>query len=781
MVGRSATTGVARHGPTRLILYVVVLLLVGAVAWFAANLNGARVPLILGRVPGTLALALTAVALRQVAVTPGLPADARRFWNQIALAAALCTAGTVIGGYHMVRTSGNEAALPLPAAVLDIGAVLGAVWALLRIPIGHRRVGDWVRLLLDGATIILGATLFVWYLAFAPLLDSQHSLATVWAPLAVGVICLAGISAVIKVVLAGAGPVDMGALRLLGIGLLVGAVAAAFAMIIRPNSQMVPGFLFVPVISLVAILAGERQRRVVEQPSVQPAVRGRPYSRLPYVAVAATDVLLVAATAGPSDERRHVVVAGVITITALVVVRQLVAFVENARLVDQLREREDQLRHQASHDELTQLANRALFSERVDAAFSAGSVDGLAVLLVDLDDFKTVNDTLGHDTGDSLLTIAARRIEHCVRPQDTVARLGGDEFAVLLQRPCDIGVASVAERILSSLTKPLVVDRYQLLVQASIGIAVARPGDDPGTLLRNADIAMYAAKERGKGRFARYVPGMAARVLDHAQLGAQLRQALDDSQLHLLYQPIVRFTDWRVIGVEALVRWRHPVRGLVLPSAFIPAAERTGLIVPLGRWALREACRQKALWSKTHGEGSLVTVGVNVSGRQLQEPAFANEVARTLHEAGLQPHNLVLEVTENAVLTGGQVLDTLKTLRGFGVSLALDDFGTGQSSLELVNTCPVDTLKLDKSFVDSVTDGGQHAAVATAVVQMAKALGLNTVAEGIESKEQADCLVELGYCSGQGFHLLPPTPADELDEILSRRVLQGLLPQRVER
>jgi diguanylate cyclase (GGDEF)-like protein len=485
--------------------------------------------------------------------------------------------------------------------------------------------------------------------------------------------------------------------------------------------------------------------------------------------VAATDMMLIAASVGPADERRYVVVGGAITITALVVVRQLVTFVENARLVDQLRQREDQLRHQASHDELTQLANRALFSERVDAALGAGSADPLAVLLVDLDDFKTVNDTLGHDTGDALLATVAGRIRQCVGPDDTVARLGGDEFAVLLRPPCDDGVDAAAERILGSVAEPAIVNGYHLLVQASIGIAVARPGDDPGTLLRNADIAMYTAKERGKGRSAHYVPGMAARVREYAQLGAQLREALDDGQLYLVYQPIVRFADGRIVGVEALVRWRHPVRGLLLPGAFISAAERTGLIVPLGRWALREACRQKALWSKVHGEDSPVTVAVNVSGRQLQEPAFVNEVANAVHEAGLRPDNVVLEVTENAVLTGGQVLDTLTTLRDFGVGLALDDFGTGQSSLGLVNTCPVDTLKLDKSFVDGITDGGQHAAIATAVVQMAKALGLDAVAEGIESKEQAECLVELGYRCGQGFHLLPPKPAAELDDILSRR------------
>jgi len=764
-------TGETRREPTRLVLYVVIVLTAGAAAWFAANLHGPLGPQVLGRVPGTVALTLAAVSLRRAAVAPGLPAGARRFWNQIALVAALCAVGAVIRGYNMLRAPGDERGLPAVTAVIYLVAMLGAVWALLRIPIGPRTTSDWIRLSLDGATVVLGASLFVWYLAFAPMLAGDHGLGTVWAPLAIGGVCLAGLSAVIKVVLAGAGPIDPGALRLLGVGLLVGGISAGFATITMPSSHVAPGHLLVPVICWVVIVAGERQRRAARQPSPQPRRRGRPYSLLPYSAVAATDVLLVLATVGPAEDRRHVVVAGAITITTLVVVRQLVAFVDNARLVDQLREREDQLRHQASHDALTQLANRALFGERVDAALGAGPSDVLAVLLVDLDDFKTVNDTLGHDVGDALLAAVARRIQSCVRPDDTVSRLGGDEFAVLLQKPCPREVDSIAERILGSLTRPLLVDGCQLLVQASIGVAIARPGDDSGTLLRNADIAMYAGKERGKGRFVRYVPGMAAQILEHAQLGAQLRQALDDSQLHLLYQPIVQFADRRIIGVEALVRWRHPVRGLVPPIAFIPAAERTGLIVPLGRWALREACRQKAVWSKAHGDACPATVGVNVSGRQLQEPGFADEVTDAVHEAGLQPHNLVLEVTETAVLTGGHVLKTLKALHDFGVSLALDDFGTGQSSLGLVRTCPVHILKLDKSFVDGITGGGQHAAVATAVIQMAQALGLSAVAEGIESREQADCLVELGYCLGQGFHLAPPLRAEKLDEILSLKAL----------
>ncbi|HEU4423465.1 MAG TPA: EAL domain-containing protein, partial [Pilimelia sp.] len=489
-------------------------------------------------------------------------------------------------------------------------------------------------------------------------------------------------------------------------------------------------------------------------------------------AVVATDALLVAATVGPPDGRRHIVVAGAITITALVVVRQLVAFVDNERLVRQLREREDELRHQASHDALTRLANRALFGEQVDGALTASPGDALAILLVDLDDFKTINDTLGHDVGDALLTAVARRIQSCVDPHNTVARLGGDEFAVLLRRACADAADSVAERILDSLTRPLVVAGYRLLVQASIGVAVARPGDGPGTLLRNADIAMYAAKERGKSGFVRYLPGMAADILEHAQLGTELRQALDNGELCLLYQPIVRLTDRRIVGAEALVRWRHPARGLVLPGTFIPAAERTGLIVPLGHWALREACRQRAAWNTLYGDAAPATVGVNVSGRQLQEPGFADQVIDAVRDAGLQPHDLVLEVTETGVLTSGQVLDTLRALHDFGVSVALDDFGTGQSSLGLVRTFPVDILKLDKSFVDGITDAGRGTAVAAAVVQLARTIGLDAVAEGIEREEQADCLSRLGYDLGQGFYLAPPVPATELDEILGLGALR---------
>ena len=742
------TAGEARRESSRLLLYLVLLLIAASLGWFAANLRTSYGPQVLGRVPGTLAVSLAVISLRRVATTPGLAAPARRFWNQLTLVTALCAVGMIIRGYDALRAGTATRNLPVASIVVILLALLVAIWALLRIPTGSRTTGDWIRLSLDGATVVLGATMFVWYLALAPMLTGDRSLRAVWAPLMIGACCLACVSATVKVILAGTGPVDQGALRLVGIGLLLGGVSSGTATIMMPSANAEPGYLFLPVISALLILAADRQRRAVRQPSPGPRRKGRPYSLMPYAAVVATDVLLVLATAGQADVRRHVVLGGAITITALVVVRQLVAFVDNDRLVKRLREREDQLTYQASHDALTRLANRDLFSERIAAALAAGPGDALCLLLIDLDDFKTINDTLGHDVGDTLLAALARRVQGCVDPQSTVARLGGDEFAVLLPTMSADAADSVAERILDSLTQPIVVDGYRLLVRASIGIAVARPGDSPGTLLRNADIAMYAAKERDKGGFLRFVPGMAADILAHAQLGTELRQALDNSELSLLYQPIVRLTDRRIVGVEALVRWHHPVRGLVPPGEFIPTAERTGLIVQLGHWALREACQQKAAWSRKHGDDAPATIGVNVSGRQLAEPGFADQVFDAVNEAGLHPHDLVLEVTETEALTSRQVLETLRILHDFGVSVALDDFGTGQSSLALVRTFPVNVLKLDKSFVSGITDGGADAVVAAAVVQMAQAIDAVGDAFGLTAGERR---MLLGARTGTGL------------------------------
>jgi diguanylate cyclase len=279
---------------------------------------------------------------------------------------------------------------------------------------------------------------------------------------------------------------------------------------------------------------------------------------------------------------------------------------------------------------------------------------------------------------------------------------------------------------------------------------------------------MYAAKERGKGAHLRYVPGMATNVLEHAQLGAQLREAIAAGRLFPVYQPVMHLTEHRILGIETLVRWRHPVRGVVLPTDFIQTAERTGLIVPMGSWLIGEACAQLAGWRRAYGPAAPATIGVNVSGRQLAEPNFPAEIAAAVARSGLDPHNLVLEITEDSVLTGGHVIDTLKALSDFGVMIALDDFGTGQSSLGVLRSCPVDILKLDKSFVDGIGEGTQQAAIATAVVKMAQAMGLDAVAEGIEDEAQIDFLLGIEYHLGQGFHLARPLPADDVAKLFGK-------------
>jgi diguanylate cyclase (GGDEF)-like protein len=653
------------------------------------------------------------------------------------------------------------------------------VWALLRVPVGRLTPNEWVRLLLDSLTIVLGAGLVMWYTTLGPLVQQRGLSVPVWGPLLVAGTCLIGLAAVAKIVLVGAGPVDMGALRLIGVGLVLGGVSAGTASIMTESSYVVPGQLSVPVIATLLSFAGHRQSLVARgRPRERRCPQRRSYSLLPYAALLATDVLLVLATMKETNAREAVVVAGAVVLSLVVAFRQLAAFADNARLVRQLRGQEHRLRHQADHDSLTQLANRALFTEELDAALADRPGDRLAVLLIDLDDFKSVNDTLGHAVGDQLLLGVAGRLEQCVRPQDRVARLGGDEFGVLLRGVEPHAADAIAAQVLASLAVPVVADEHRLLVRASIGVAVASPGDSSGTLLRNADIAMYAAKERGKGRHLRYVPGMATNVLEHARLGAQLREAIDSGQLYPVFQPVMHLVDRRIIGMETLVRWEHPARGPVPPVRFIPTAERTGLVVPIGRWLLAEACARLAEWKRTFGDAGPFTIGVNVSGRQLAEPTFAADTAATVLDAGLDPSNVVLEVTEDSVLTGGDVIETLRALHDFGIKIALDDFGTGQSSLGLLRSCPVDILKLDKAFVDGIAAGTQQAAIATAVIGMAQALGLDAVAEGVEDQCQADFLVNLGYHLGQGFHLAPPRPADEIVRLFDpARAAVDLLPQ----
>jgi diguanylate cyclase (GGDEF)-like protein/PAS domain S-box-containing protein len=427
--------------------------------------------------------------------------------------------------------------------------------------------------------------------------------------------------------------------------------------------------------------------------------------------------------------------------------------VANARDITETRQVRDRLSYEATHDMLTGLANRTLFGERVAAAVAGdGPNRSASIVLVDLDDFKIVNDTLGHATGDALLLHVAERMRASVRPADTVARLGGDEFAILLEGVVGADVDRVLTRIAAALLEPAVIDGEPMTVRASFGVVDGRDGDDAGDLLRQADIAMYEAKERGEGGYQWYQPGMEARGAERSRLAAALRTAITEDQLVVFFQPVVTLPDGRITGAEALVRWQHPADGLLGPGAFIEAAEQTGLIVPLGTWVLRAATREAATWP---GE---LTVSVNVSARQLREAGFPAVVATALRDSGLPAHRLTVEITESVAVGGGATNENLQGLRDLGVRLSLDDFGTGASTLSLLATCPVQQIKLDRSFAP---DGGSEA-IAHAVVQMARAFGVEAVAEGVETKAQAARLSRLGYERAQGFLFARPMSAADL-------------------
>jgi len=432
---------------------------------------------------------------------------------------------------------------------------------------------------------------------------------------------------------------------------------------------------------------------------------------------------------------------------------------------------EDQLVHQALHDPLTGLANRALFGDRLEHALARPMRPGatVAVLLIDLDDFKDLNDSLGHDAGDDLLTIIAARLQGHARAADTVARLGGDEFALLLEDTDAAEAVRMAEVLLEALAWPVALRGRDLVPTASIGIAIAA-GEDAETLLRNADTAMYAAKRQGKGRSTLFEPAMYATVVKRVDLAADLSRAVQESQLHLCYQPEVHLRSGRIVGLEALLRWRHPTRGAVSPGEFIPIAEDSGLIVPIGRWVLQEACHQAKSWQQQWPATPPLMLAVNLSARQLQHPAILDEVRAALAAADLDPQSLVLEITETAVM---EQLDAavaiLTRLRELGVRLALDDFGTGYSSLSYLQRLPVDILKIDRSFIGGVTGSAEESALARAIVNLGQTLGLETVAEGVETAEQLAVLRQLGCQLGQGYHLARPLGPAAVDALLDRQ------------
>ncbi|MFL6211702.1 MAG: putative bifunctional diguanylate cyclase/phosphodiesterase [Pyrinomonadaceae bacterium] len=461
----------------------------------------------------------------------------------------------------------------------------------------------------------------------------------------------------------------------------------------------------------------------------------------------------------------------------------------NEELTREVRERkqaEEQLRHNAFHDGLTDLANRALFMDHLQLALARAQRHEdyrCAVLFLDLDRFKVINDSFGHTVGDKLLVGIARRLETAVRPGDTVSRLGGDEFTILLDDLRDAGEAeAVAERLQRELAMPYNLGGHEVFTTVSIGIALSSPDyHRPEDIVRDADTAMYRAKQLGKARYEVFEQAMHTRAMDLLCLEQDLRWAVERQELFLQYQPIVSLDTGLLCGFEALVRWQHPERGVIAPMKFIPIAEETGLIIPIGQWVLRAACQQLRQWQVITSTDQPLMINVNLSGKQFVQPDLLDQIQGVLRETGLEPQSLKLEITESVVMENIETATcTLERLRALGVELSIDDFGTGYSSLSYLQRFPVSTLKIDRSFVSRMTEHEGTAEIVRTIMQLAQNLGMDVVAEGVETEAQRTQLRALECTFGQGYYFAKPMDSDAAEAFLQgHRPEAGFKPQDV--
>jgi diguanylate cyclase (GGDEF)-like protein len=675
-------------------------------------------------------------------------------WYCFAAGLGVSVLGDVLYGVYVHR--GDTAVFPSAADAFYLAAyptLAAATWLLLRSQ-GRDQAG-----LIDGCITAAGGGLLFWVFVMRPVADADnvsalHRAVSLAYP-AADVILLV----LLARLLTGRAPRTPSYRLLVAMMLLLFVTDVTYSVLpglfAVPDGMLQVGWL-TSCVALGAAALHPSMRRLTEP--VDTAGTTLSKRRLAVLAISSMIAPMLLLGQGLAGVRRLDWLAIGVVAMALF----LLVVVRMAGLVGKVQSQADQLSALAMRDDLTGLPNRRLLEELIRGELDRGGRPQVA--FIDLDDFKRINDGLGHAVGDQLLAAVGKRLVGVLRPGDVVARLGGDEFAVLMPDTGQAAADALVTELAAALEQPVFAGEHHLLVQAGIGVADAAGTRDPFELLRRADVAMYAAKE-SKTRQERFRPDFDQRAAEHARLGAQLREAIDQGQFQLVYQPIVALPHGELAGVEALIRWHHPELGFMSPADFIPVAERNGQIVELGAWILLEACSQAATWLATLGAAAPPKVSVNVSARQLAEPDFAEVVAAVLAATGLPAERLAIEVTETAVFGGGRAIEALDAVHRLGVRIALDDFGTGHSSLGLLQTCPVDILKVDKSFVDNVTMAGRHAVIATALINVSDGLNLEAIAEGVETAEQAQELYRLGYRYAQGYHFGRPvaTPSFALE------------------
>jgi len=723
-----------------------------------------------------------------------LSGSLRRFW--VLLGASCAAWGTGQAIWTLYETGlGREVPFPSWADAGYLAAVPLAVAALLVLPAAQQSMAGLLRIVLDGVMVAFALFCTSWILVLGPLFAAggDNLLSTILS-LAYPVGDVVTITMLIFALLRArqGGDASRQPLYLIGLGLTGIALAdSGFVYLTSQTSYTSGSFIDIGWFAGFAVLfvAARRPERAVAPTEAEHGLRFVSSLWVPY-----TPVVIMAMTV-LFQHLRGEVLDGTATFTAmgvllLIVLRQVLTLRENLGLLRTLEERveirttelrrkeadqrrlQEELAHQAFHDSLTGLANRALLKDRVEHALIRVQRRRrpLAVLFLDLDRFKAINDSFGHASGDALLIAVSTRLKDCLRAEDTVARLGGDEFAVLVENlASEAEVRIVADRVREAFRDPIVIDGRELAVAASIGIAISEAGDETADdLLRNADLAMYRAKGAGGGT-RQYIPEMHAGMIERLELESDLRHALARDQLYLVYQPIVDLQTGRLSGAEALLRWQHPTRGVVSPAEFIPVAESSGMIVPIGEWVLRQACRDARRWDQIPG-GEALSVSVNLSGRQLQTSELPSMVPQALLEAGLAPGRLTLEMTESVLIDRTEeTLAMLHELRRIGVKLAIDDFGTGYSSLSYLHRFPVDIVKVDRSFIESLTGEADETSLVGSIIRIGQGMRVTTVAEGIEDATQLEALQRLGCDRGQGYHFARPMSAADFEAHIAER------------